>query len=75
MRCSRRGCTGRLQVTHTYTVGTHKFQRAICSGCGKPYRVEVYAFLAEQRGDGARAHAARMKKGEPQQEAGQGSPG
>jgi len=62
MMCSDHSCRGSLRVTHTYTVGQEKFQRATCSECGTVYRLSTTATPVTARGEGAKAHAARARK-------------
>lgn len=61
MKCSQKACDGQLDVTHTYTVETVKYQRAVCVRCGTVYRLDTVAVLARP-GAGARAMANRAKK-------------
>lgn len=55
MNCT--ACDGRLRVTHTYTLGIAKYQRAACEGCGKVHCLTTTAEPVQKRGDGARARA------------------
>jgi hypothetical protein len=59
VKCSKDECDGKLMVSHTYTVGAQKFQRATCSRCGGVHRLDIQATLVTARGEGAKAHAAR----------------
>lgn len=65
MKCGREACLGSLRVTHTYPVGTIKYQRAVCECCGEVYRLDTVAVPA-RAGAGARAMASRAKKDKPQ---------
>lgn len=60
--CAHPDCDGQLRVTHTYTRGSEKFQRAVCSDCGRIHRVASLATLVTARGEGAKAHAARAER-------------
>lgn len=64
MICAETGCGGRLKVTHTYTMYQWKFQRASCVNCGETYCVTSEASRVERRGDGAKAKATAMEKGQ-----------
>lgn len=59
MKCSQ--CGGGLSITHTYPVGSLKYQRAICDRCSAVFRLDTVAVLASP-GAGARAMASRAKK-------------
>lgn len=61
MKCSHKGCSGTLRVTHTYTGLDSKFQRANCPDCGSVYCCETTVTLVTARGEGAKAHAARKE--------------
>ena len=62
MNCAVPNCGGTLRISHTYTVGIRKFQRATCSECGSVYRVDIEATLVTARGEGAKAYAARANE-------------
>lgn len=57
MNCSKPNCTGTLRVTHTYSLGSVKYQRAICERCKLPHCLTTTAEPAEKRGTGAKARA------------------
>lgn len=63
MNCTKNGCTGRLRITHTYTVRSSKYQRAECDLCSRVHTLQTVAEPTAARGDGARARAQRAKKG------------
>lgn len=58
MICSKPGCGGVLKVSHTYSQGTVKYQRAACEKCRLPHCLTTTAEPAEKRGSGAKARAA-----------------
>jgi hypothetical protein len=62
MKCSVTQCCGSLRVSHTYTVGNRKFQRATCTECGGVHRLNIEATIVSARGEGAKAYAARAKE-------------
>lgn len=62
MRCAISTCEGTLRVSHTYTVESEKFQRAICSKCGTIHALSTQAAPVTARGEGAKAQASRAKK-------------
>ena len=55
MNCEH--CNGKLRVTHTYSSGDTKYQRAVCEDCRTPHCLTTTAVVATKRGDGARARA------------------
>ena len=62
MKCTISTCRGKLGVSHTYTVDSEKFQRAICQKCGLVHALSTTAVPATTRGQGAKAKAAHAKK-------------
>ena len=63
MNCTKTNCTGRLRITHTYTVKSSKHQRAECDQCGRVHTLSTVAEPTAARGDGAKARASRAAKG------------
>lgn len=61
MNCSKSGCGGRLKITHTYSQGLNKYQRAACLECRRVYSLTTVAEEA-RRGQGARAQAKAAAK-------------
>lgn len=64
MNCAIPKCTGTLRVSHTYTVATERFQRAICQTCGAVHALATQAAVVSERGDGAKALASRAREDE-----------
>lgn len=62
MMCAKQDCDGKLRVTHTYPHQLTKFQRAVCAECGGIHRIASEATLVTARGEGAKAHAARIQR-------------
>ena len=61
--CSEANCGGKLRVTHTYPpYKGQKFQRAVCERCNGIFCVASQATLVRARGEGAKAHAARVRR-------------
>ncbi len=61
MQCVHPLCRGTLAVTHTYTVESRKYQRAVCSACLRVHSIACYATIAT-RGTGAKAQASIERK-------------
>lgn len=62
MKCAVPTCEGTLRVSHTFTIESEKFQRAVCSKCGTVHALETQATVVTARGDGAKARAARARE-------------
>lgn len=62
MNCAIPNCKGELRISHTYPVASEKFQRAICQECGTVHALNTQASVVTNRGEGAKAQAARAKK-------------
>jgi len=60
MKCPK--CDGQLRVTHTYSLGLKKFQRAVCRKCKVVCRLDTLVAIVLGRGDGAKARALQASK-------------